>query len=205
MKRIQLGENSYTGDNIIVKYWHHIDDLGIVRVGKYCSLANNITFYVDGNHRMDYASTYPFMERLGWKHAPKNGWGKQTPVIENDVWIADNVSVQSGVTIHDGAVVCGYANVTKDVPAYAVVGGNPAKIIKYRFDEATIQRLLATKWWDRGEAFIKHVLAPHMNEVNKVIELCETKQDNQDSQLCPSIESTSIGPMVRLSPPYSRV
>ena len=69
----------------------------------------------------------------------------------NDVWIGENAHIMSGVTIGDGAIVGSEALVTKDIPPYAIVGGNPAKIIKYRFDEYTIEKLLKIKWWDFGE------------------------------------------------------
>src|SRR6185312_6866720 len=78
------------------------------------------------------------------------------PVIGNDVWIGQDVSLNRGVTIGDGAVVAGFSVVTRDVPPYAIVGGNPAKIIKYRFPEETINALLESRWWDY-EA--KHVMA----------------------------------------------
>lgn len=68
-------------------------------------------------------------------------------IIEDDVWIARNVNIKSGVTIHTGAVVASNATVTKDVPPYAIVGGLPAKIIKYRFDEKIIEELLTSQWW----------------------------------------------------------
>lgn len=73
---------------------------------------------------------------------------KPYPVIGNDVWIGQNVTLNRGVTIGDGAVVAAYSVVTKDVPPYAIVGGNPAKIIKLRFPSDLVDRLLATKWWD---------------------------------------------------------
>lgn len=174
--KINLGQHSYKGNNVVVKYWNHIENPGDIMIGKYCSIANDVTFYIDGNHRMDYASTYPFREVLGWNEAPKSGWGKGVPLVENDVWIADGAIIQSGVIIHNGAVVSGYTNVTKDVPPYAVVGGNPAKIIRYRFDPETIDKLLSIQWWDMEDQFIKSTLAPHMQDVNKVIKLCASNQ-----------------------------
>lgn len=170
---LRLGTRSYAGRNVTVKYWQHLPaEEAIVSVGNYCSLANHITFYVDGNHRMDYASTFPFREVLSWD-APKNGWGKGAPIVGHDVWIGDGAVINSGVTIHTGAVVANYANVTKDVPAYAVVGGNPARLLRYRFDADTIARLLHSKWWDMDESFVKDQLCPSMDDIPSFFEICD--------------------------------
>ena len=82
------------------------------------------------------------------------GIGKPV-VIGNDVWIGSYVRIMEGVTIGDGAVVAACALVTKDVPPYAVVGGVPAKVIKYRFDPDTIEKFLQLKWWDRSSSWLR--------------------------------------------------
>ncbi len=76
-------------------------------------------------------------------------------IIENDVWIGAKATVMSGVTIHNGAVVAAGSVVTKDVPPYAIVAGNPAKVVKYRFTEEQIKKLLQISWWNWGEARIR--------------------------------------------------
>ena len=90
--------------------------------------------------------------------------------IGNDVWIGDRVSITGGLTIGDGAVVLSGAVVTKDVPPYAIVGGVPAKILKYRFDEETIAFLLKSQWWDRPVEWLKSnwVLFSNLDEMKKV-------------------------------------
>jgi len=129
-------------------------------IGKYCSFSKNIVIGI-GTHPTDFISTSPLF------FAVKNGTGHtwitedkfdDTPApvtIGNDVWIGLNSSVMGGVTIGNGAIVAAHSVVTKDVPPYAIVGGVPAKVIKYRFSEEVISRLEALKWWDMPEDALK--------------------------------------------------
>lgn len=165
---VRLGTLSYAGSTNI-RYWGHIPVEDVI-VGNYCSIADNVTFYIDGNHRCDLVSTYPFQERCGV--GIKNGWGKGAPKVGHDVWIADGVAIQSGVTLGTGCVVVNYAVVTKDVPPYAIVGGNPAKIIKYRFDEKTRELLLNSKWWDLPVENVAKLL-PLMDNVEEFVKAVE--------------------------------
>jgi virginiamycin A acetyltransferase len=134
-----------------VKY--HFDFVGDqLIIGKFCMIASDVTFIMNGaNHLTDAVSTYPFaIFGHGWEGAME---GKTYPtkgntVIGNDVWIGHRATIMPGVTVGDGAIIATNATVTKDVPAYAVVGGNPAKVIKMRFPEAEITRLLELQWWD---------------------------------------------------------
>jgi len=163
---MELGCHSY--GSAIVEQWTRRD---IVKVGKYCSIASGVKIYIDGNHRMDTFSTFPFRERLGWNECPPNNWGKETPTIGNDVWIGADVIMYSGVHVGDGAVIAGQSVVTKSVPPYAVVAGNPARIVKYRFDDETIRKFLEYKWWDLPDPVIRDKLIPIHDNIPALIEM----------------------------------
>lgn len=110
-------------------------------IGDFCSIAGNVTFVVCADHNINTISTFPF-EVMCLKESSKEAVSKGDIVVEDDVWIGQNATILSGVHIGQGAIVAANAVVTKDVPSYAIVGGNPAKIIKYRFTEEIIEELL---------------------------------------------------------------
>ena len=118
--------------------------------GKNCSLAPEITIIAGGIHPVEWISTYPFRVKFDFPDKYKDGMSftKGDVIIGNDVWIGTGVLILSGVLIGHGAVIAAGAVVTKNVPAYAIVGGNPAKVIRYRFDQENIKELLEIKWWD---------------------------------------------------------
>ena len=122
-------------------------------IGKFCALARGVKFIMNGaNHKMSGISTYPFaIFGNGWEAAmPQPGElpFKGDTVIGNDVWIGYDCLIMPGVRIGDGAIIAARSVVTADVPAYTVVGGNPARRIKDRFAPAVVDRLLALAWWD---------------------------------------------------------
>ncbi|MGB2832888.1 MAG: CatB-related O-acetyltransferase [Methylotenera sp.] len=128
-------------------------------IGSYCSIAPNVKIYMGGMHRTDWVTTYPFPAFEGSAQhinnfAPTNG----NVTIGSDVWLCANCVILSGVTIGHGAVIANSAIVTKDVPPYAIVGGNPAKLIRWRFDEATRNALLDSKWWDWPETEVLSIV-----------------------------------------------
>ena len=169
---IQLGTCSYINRNTSkVLYWKHIEqEKSVVKVGNYSSLAGNITFFVDGNHRIDFASTYPFKE-LYETNTPKTGWGKGAPKVGHDVWIAENCTIMSGVNIGTGSVICANSVVTKDIPPYTIYGGNPARFIRKRFDDEIIVQLLESKWWDLPSDFVFKTLAPVQDNIQEWLRL----------------------------------
>ena len=128
-------------------------------IGKFCSIAVGVVFTLGGEHRSDFATTYPFNRLLkSFNYITGTPTSKGDIIVGNDVWIGENAHIMSGVTIGDGAIVGSEALVTKDVPPYAIVGGNPAKVIKYRFDQYTINELLKIKWWDFDEEELVKVI-----------------------------------------------
>jgi virginiamycin A acetyltransferase len=122
-------------------------------IGKFCALARGVKFIMNGaNHKLDGFSTYPF-QIFG------NGWEKVMPqlgelpykgdtVIGNDVWMGYEATIMPGVQVGDGAIIAAKSVVVSRVPPYTVVGGNPARHIRQRFDDEVVQSLLAIAWWD---------------------------------------------------------
>lgn len=121
-------------------------------IGKYCMIASDVTFIMNGaNHLTDAVSTYPFaIFGEGWQNAMdgKNYPNKGDIVIGNDVWIGYKATIMAGVNIGDGAIIAANATVVKNVAPYTVVGGNPAIEIKRRFTDDKIKHLLELQWWD---------------------------------------------------------
>lgn len=167
----ESGTETYIGKGTKVVYYHHVPgSQSVVRIGNYSSIAEDISFWVDGNHRIDTASSFPFWERNNIRTGIKNGWGKGAPKVGHDVWIGSKCMVMSGVTIGDGAVVAGGSVVAKDVPPYAVVAGNPAIVKRYRFDEETIRQFQECQWWDLPHDYVIRELVPVQGDVPAWIE-----------------------------------
>ena len=121
-------------------------------IGKFCALSRGIKFIMNGaNHKMSGFSTYPFeIFGQGWERImpdPSEYPFKGDTVVGNDVWIGYEAVIMPGVNIGDGAIVAAKSVVTKDVPPYAIVGGNPAQVIRLRFSEAVVAELLVIAWW----------------------------------------------------------
>ena len=120
-----------------------------LRIGKFCSIAQDVVILLGGEHRTDWVSTYPFnMFFDDVRKVPGHPKTKGDVTIGNDVWIGARAMILSGVTIGDGAVIGAASVVTTDVAPYSIVAGNPARLIRKRFDEPTVERLLKLRWWD---------------------------------------------------------
>lgn len=144
-----------------VKY--HFDFTGDkLIIGKFCMIASGAKFIMNGaNHLTKAISSYPFaVFGNGWENAMdgKSYPNKGNLTIGNDVWIGHNATIMAGVRIGDGAIIATNSTVVKDVEPYSIVGGNPAKEIRKRFDEKTISKLLDMQWWNWDiEKITKHV------------------------------------------------
>jgi chloramphenicol O-acetyltransferase type B len=135
-----------------------------LRIGAFCSIAVGVKIFLGGEHRLDWVTTYPFNiiweKGRGIKGHPKT---KGDVVVGNDVLIGAEALILSGVTIGDGAVIGARAIVTRNIPSYAIAVGNPARVVKKRFDEETIGRLMTIKWWDWDDARIEKALPMLLN------------------------------------------
>lgn len=156
LENSSLGYGSYIGDNSI---------LFGCKIGRYCSIAQKVE-RICGTHPTDYVSTHPAFysskHPCGFSYVSTTKFNeykyaeeKYGVVIGNDVWLGTGSKLMDGIRIGDGAIVAAGALVTKDVPPYAIVGGVPAKIIRYRFSDDQIRRLLEIKWWERDAEWIR--------------------------------------------------
>jgi acetyltransferase-like isoleucine patch superfamily enzyme len=154
--RVSIGRHTYGAP--LVRWWGEPANLSI---GKYCSIADDVEIFLGGNHRIDWVSTYPFPAFGAWPEAKHVGGHPATRgdvAIGNDVWLGSGCVILSGVSIGHGAVVGCRAVVARDVPPYAIVAGNPATVTRMRFDPDTVDRLLASAWWDWEPARIRERL-----------------------------------------------
>lgn len=156
---VSVGRFTYGFDGVRVREWGEGANLSI---GNFCSLADGITIYLGGNHRVDWSTTYPFghifKKQINARHIVGHPTTKGNVTIENDVWIGSGVTIMSGVTIGSGAVIAANSTVTKNVLPYEIVGGNPANHIKFRFCDDIIELLLTLKWWDLPISKIEYIV-----------------------------------------------
>ena len=152
-----IGRGTY-GDPAI----HSWGEGASLKIGSFTSIAAGVQIFLGGEHRIDWVTTFPFNKL--WEGAetfsghPKS---KGDITIGNDVWIATEAVIMSGVSIGDGAVIGARAVITKDVPPYSVVVGNPGIVVKKRFDDATIENLLKVEWWKWEDSKI-NVALPYL-------------------------------------------
>lgn len=161
---IIVGDFTYFADKDFEKHVTHLyewnDDKLII--GKFCQIAAGVEFIMNGaNHQMNTVSTYPFYIMEGWdeevpplEELPIKG----DTIVGNDVWIGQNAVILPGVKIGDGAIIGMNSVVTKDIPPYTIVAGNPARQIRKRFDDELIELMLEFKWWDKTPEEINELI-----------------------------------------------
>lgn len=141
---------------------------------KYISIAEGVDFMLGANHNVNRVTTYLNFSTPEGTLDPSDMVSNGDIIIENDVWIGYNATIMDGVTIGNGAVIAANAVVTKDVEPYSIVGGVPAKLIKKRFSDKIIKKLLKLKWWDMDYDILK-TLGPYLfsEKVEEFIEILE--------------------------------
>lgn len=160
--KVRIGNRVLVLDSYIDSFTYIFDDTVISKVviGKFCSIGQNCKFRVGIHPSRDFVSTHPIFfstkKQVGITFADKDYFQEEKGIkIGNDVWIGANVIILDGVTIGDGAIIGAGAVVTKDVPPYSIYGGVPAKLIRYRFEQKTIDFLVKFKWWNKDEEWLK--------------------------------------------------
>ncbi len=163
----EIGDFTYGAP--VIRWWGEEAKL---RIGRFCSIAANVKIFLGGNHRAEWITSYPFPSspmNEDWPNANNRGLPvlpstNGDVVIGNDVWLGDDCTIMSGITIGDGAVIAAGAVITKDVPPYAIVGGDPARIIRKRFPDEEIAMLRELQWWNW-----------HQDKINEYVPLlCST-------------------------------
>jgi len=144
-----VGRFTYGFNNIsVIQYGEGAS----LKIGAFCSISASVKIFLGGNHRTDWITTFPFghiyQNELGGADIKGHPATKGDVIIGDDVWIGQGVTIMSGITIGSGAVIAANATVVKNVLPYHIVGGNPAKILKKRFENEIVELLLKLKWWD---------------------------------------------------------
>lgn len=171
---LTVGAGTYIG-NAELRTFAENQNSPHILTGRFCSLADKIYFAIGGNHNYESVSTFPFdvpyvIKRVFKSAAalPYNRPNRYQIILGHDVWIGREVTIMGGVKIGNGALIGANTVVGKDIPPYAIAVGNPARVIKYRFDEETIKKLLAVKWWNWDLEKVADNI-PLMNDVGKFL------------------------------------
>lgn len=177
---IVVGEFTYIADSEFERHVTHFYPWSRDRliIGKFCQIAAGVEFVMnDANHQMNAVTTFPFYTLEGWEMespAASELPFKGDTVIGNDVWIGQNAVILPGVTIGDGAIIGANSVVGSNVAPYTIVVGNPAKVLRKRFDDALIDLLLRFKWWDKSideiQSLIPILTCGDLEKVRKEIE-----------------------------------
>ena len=172
----EVGRGTY-GDPSV----RHYGESTTLKVGRYCSIAINVTIFLGGNHRTDWITTYPFsVFRKSARHIEGHPASKGDVIIGHDVWIGEGAVIMSGVHIGNGAVIGASSVVARDVPSYGIVAGNPARLIRMRFTDEEISILQALAWWNWGDAKLDSAMPHLMNGDVSALRSFSVKYDAAD-------------------------
>lgn len=160
---LSVGKNTYGGIKVLA-----YNNTNKIRIGNYCSIAPEVSFILSAEHYVNHISNFPFRAKI--IDGSLEGMSKGDIIVDDDVWIGYGSTILSGVHIGQGAVVAAGAVVSKDVPPYAIVGGVPAKIIKYRFSSEIIDELIKVDY----SKLTKEMIEEHIDDL--YTELKEPKQ-----------------------------
>ena len=159
---IYSGKYSYGIENIKLLSWQSSERL---HIGSFNSISANVTVFLGGGHRLDWLTTYPFghIHNGVFDQGLVNGFAghpvsKGDVYVQNDVWIGYGATILSGVTLGNGSCVAAMSVVTKNVAPYAVVAGNPARVIKHRFPPGIVELLLGLEWWNLHDKTINLII-----------------------------------------------
>jgi len=155
---MKVEDTNYIAGDVVIK--------PNVTIGRFNNIASGVFFHCDSEHPCirdpNIVTSQSFNNAFIWTAFPKQ-MDQDPIVIENDVWIAKEARILEGATLSNGCIVGAYSVVTKFVPPYAIVAGNPARIIRFRFDEDTINKLQKIQWWNWGFRTVRHRLKDFMD------------------------------------------
>ncbi len=177
-KKYEIGD--YTYGNPKIYDWN---EGATLKIGKFCSIADNVKIFLGGNHRIDWITTYPFPALKDWPEASKikgHPATKGDVIIGNDVWIGNGATLLSGINIGDGSVIGGQAVVTANVEPYCIIAGNPARVIRKRFNDTIINKLLNLKWWNwPADKIKKNTALLCSNNIDQLPEVQQTHSNKE--------------------------